>query len=122
MKTVPLTARPVRPVRALAMNSIHFPEMLHRMPDLAQRWVGVLTDRVRSFTVVSQERQNLAALGKLPAGLAHELNNPPPAARRSAGALRDCLARVRQVGGSSPIGPDDCAGLAKREEEIRASL
>src|SRR5260221_4343439 len=122
MKTVPLRARAVRPVRALAMNSIHFFEMLHRMPDLAQRLVGVLTDRVRSFTVVSQERQKLAALGKLSAGLAHELNNPSAAARRSAGALRDCLARVRQVGRSSTIGPDDCAALAKREEEIRASL
>src|SRR5260221_4233875 len=122
MKTVPLTARAVRPVRALAMNSIHFPEMLHRMPDLAQRLVGVLTDRVRSFTVVSQERQKLAALRKLSAGLAHELHNPSAAARRSAGALRDCLASLRPVGRSSTIGPDDCAALAKREEEIRASL
>ena len=121
MKIVPLTARAVRPVRALAMNSKHFPEMLHRMPDLAQRLVGVLTDRVRSFTVVSQERQKLAALGKLSAGLAHELNNPSAAARRSAGALRDCLARVRQVGRSSTIGPDDCAALAKREAKERAS-
>jgi len=122
MKIVPLTARAVRPVRALAMNSQHFPEMLHRMPDLAQRLVGVLTDRVRSFTVVNQEREKLAALGKLSAGLAHELNNPSAAARRSAGALRDCLERLRQVGRSSTIGPDDCAVVAKREEEIRAAL
>jgi CRP-like cAMP-binding protein len=122
MKVVPLTARSVRPVHALALNSKDFPEMLHRMPELAERLVGVLTDRVRSFTMVSQERQKLAALGKLSAGLAHELNNPSAAARRSAGALRDCLARVRQVGRSSTIGPDDCAALAKREEEIRACL
>lgn len=122
MKVVPLTARAVRPIHALAMNSKHFPEMLHRMPDLAQRLVGVLTDRVRSFTVVNQEREKLAALGKLSAGLAHELNNPAAAARRSAGALRDCLERLRQVGRSSTIGPDDCARLAKREEEIRAAL
>jgi signal transduction histidine kinase len=122
MKAVPMTARSVRPVHALALNSKDFPEMLHRMPELAERLVGVLTDRVRSFTMVSQERQKLAALGKLSAGLAHELNNPSAAARRSAGALRDCLARVRQVGRSSTIGPDDCAALAKREEEIRASL
>jgi len=122
MKVVPLTARAVGPVHALAMNSKHFPEMLHRMPDLAQRLVGVLTDRVRTFTVVNQEREKLAALGKLSAGLAHELNNPSAAARRSAGALRDCLERLRQVGRSSTIGPDDCAVLAKREEEIRTAL
>ena len=122
MRTVPMTARAVTPMHFLTLHSSHFPEMLHRIPMLAQHLVGVLTDRVRTFTRATQEREKLAALGKLSAGLAHELNNPSAAARRSAGALRDCLARLRQVGRSSTIGPDDCALLAKREEEIRATL
>src|SRR5260370_6846681 len=88
MKTVPLTARALTPLHALTLHSSHFPEMLHRMPVLAQRLVGVLTDRVRSFTLVSQEREKLAALGKLSAGLSHQLNNPSAGAPRPAGALR----------------------------------
>jgi signal transduction histidine kinase len=54
--------------------------------------------------------------------LAHELNNPSAAARRSASALRDCLKRLREVSSSSTIGPENCSALAKREEEIRAAL
>ena len=122
MKKVPMTARATTPFRALYLHSSHFPELLQRIPALAARIVGVLTDRVRTFTQATQEREKLAALGKLSAGLAHELNNPSAAARRSASALRDCLQRLRDVSRSSVLGTDDCAALAKREEQIRAAL
>src|SRR4029077_3699634 len=66
MKTIPMTPRAVTPMHLLTLHAQHFPEMLHRMPLLAQRLVGVLTDRVRTYTLASQQREKLAALGNLP--------------------------------------------------------
>ena len=122
MKTFSVTGRAVLPVRALAFPAGKFPELFQRMPELSQRLVGLLTDRVRNVTREEQQREKLAALGKLSAGLAHELNNPSAAARRSAASLRDCLQRLRVAGRSTSLGPEDCGLLAKREEEIRSAL
>ena len=122
MKTFGVTGRAVLPIHSLAFPAAKFPELFHRMPELSQRLVGLLTDRVRNVTREEQQREKLAALGKLSAGLAHELNNPSAAARRSAAALRDCLARLREAGRTSRLGPDDCGQLAQHEEQIRAEL
>ena len=122
LKVISVTGRAVVPSHYLAFHVSHFEEMFHRLPELVRRLVGLLADRVRSVTRQEQQHEKLAALGKLSAGLAHELNNPSAAARRSAAALRDCLARLRDSARNTEIGPEDCALLAKRGEEIRASL
>ncbi len=122
MKTFAVTGRAVLPIHSLAFPAAKFPELFQRMPELSQRLVGLLTDRVRNVTREEQQREKLAALGKLSAGLAHELNNPSAAARRSAASLRDCLQRLRIAGRSSRLGPEDCGLLAQREEEIRSAL
>jgi signal transduction histidine kinase len=71
--------------------------MLRRMPVLTARFVALITDRVRETTRADQQREKLASLGKLSAGLAHELNNPAAAARRAAAGMGEILASARET-------------------------
>lgn len=122
MTHVTVTGRADEPARVVQFPGKLFQEMLHRMPALGQRLVGILTDRVRETTRGEQQRDKLAALGKLSAGLAHELNNPAAAAARSADALLSCLERLRQLESQSYLSEANCVGIAKVENELRAEL
>jgi signal transduction histidine kinase len=86
-----VTLRAIVPSRVLCLSTQHFPEMISRFPALVQRLVGVLSDRVREITQIDERHDKLMALGKLSAGLAHELNNPAAAARRAAQQLGESL-------------------------------
>ena len=80
---------------SLQIHQDLFPEMLAAIPSMAQRCVSTLMDRVREVTRMEQQAEKLAALGKLAANLAHELNNPASAAQRSASSL---FSELRQYG------------------------
>ena len=91
----PSTIRAVTALRAAKFPKDLFGEMLERIPVLGGRLVGLLSDRIRESTKADQQHEKLVALGKLSAGLAHELNNPAAAARRAADTLRESVNSFR---------------------------
>jgi len=95
MTSFTVTGRAVTEVRVLRFPVRLFPEMIQRMPLLVQRLVNIMSDRVRETTTADQQQDKLMALGKLSAGLAHELNNPAAAATRAANDLVATLADLR---------------------------
>ena len=95
MTELQVTGRAVTDVRLLRFPVSLFPEMMQRMPVLVQRLVGIMSDRVRESTTLDQQQDKLMALGKLSAGLAHELNNPAAGATRAANDLIETLKQLR---------------------------
>ncbi len=79
---------------ALLFHKSDFPEIMEAIPSFAQRVVSTLLDRVREVTRIEQQSEKLAALGKLAANLAHELNNPSSAAQRAASGILTELASI----------------------------
>ena len=121
MKQFTVTGRAVRDSRILRFPASLFPEMVQRMPELTKRLVGVLADRVREATRLEQQRDRLAGLGKLSAGLAHELNNPASAAKRAASQLRETLKRIKDAShelGRRELTPTQRAEIEKLESSF----
>ncbi|MGA8285284.1 MAG: ATP-binding protein [Candidatus Sulfotelmatobacter sp.] len=100
---------------ALRFSKSKFPELIQKMPVLTQRLVGLMSDRIRETTRLEQQRDRLASLGKLSAGLAHELNNPASAAKRAASQLREILKKIRDA--SLELGRRDLSAAQKSEIE-----
>src|SRR5579863_2260723 len=97
MKRFTVSGRAQTDSRALRFSSSLFPELVQKMPELTQRLVGLMSDRIRETTRLEQQRDRLAGLGKLSAGLAHELNNPASAAKRATSQLREILKRIKEA-------------------------
>jgi signal transduction histidine kinase len=97
MKQFTVSLRAETDTWALRFPASLFPDLVQKMPELTKRLVGLMSDRIREVTRMEQQRDRLASLGKLSAGLAHELNNPASAAKRAASQLRDILKRIRDA-------------------------
>src|SRR5271155_4141506 len=115
MKQFTVGGRAVTDSRALRFPASLFPELVQKMPELTKRLVGLMADRIRETTRMEQQRDRLASLGKLSAGLAHELNNPASAAKRAASQLRDVLKKIRDA--SHELGSRDLTVAQNAEIE-----
>ncbi len=121
MKVFTFGSRALTDCRILRYPASNFHELVLKMPELTERLVGMMTDRVRETTRREQQRDRLAALGKLSAGLAHELNNPASAAKRAASQLRDILQKIRDA--AHELGRRDLTPTQKAEiEKLEACI
>jgi signal transduction histidine kinase len=121
MKQFTVTGRAVTDGRLLRFPTSLFTELVQRMPELTKRLVGLLSDRIREATRFEQQRDRLASLGKLSAGLAHELNNPASAANRATSQLRTILKKIKDA--SHELGKRDLTSAQKSEiEKMEASF
>jgi CRP-like cAMP-binding protein len=95
----------------LMVHESHFPEMVHLCPEFTALTVHEMLDRARRFNASDLQDEKMISLGKLAAGLAHELNNPASSTIRGAKSLlatleeSDAASAVSCVSGSSRLGP-----------------
>src|SRR5260370_39955893 len=69
MKQFTVTGRAITDGRVLRFPAALFPDLVQKMPELAKRLVGLMSDRIRETTRIEQQRDRLSSLRKLSSAL-----------------------------------------------------
>src|SRR4030095_1631811 len=91
MKVYAGYAYAVGKLKRYSLHKKYFQELELLNPELIQRLIGYMTERAKSFATTQLQHEKIAALGKLAAGIAHEMNNPASAINRISAELSNRL-------------------------------
>lgn len=91
MKNSPGKSISVGKLRVVGLHKDHFSELEQLNSNFVQKLIGYMTERAKAFATVQLQHEKVSALGKLSAGIAHELNNPASAINRIASELKTRL-------------------------------
>ncbi|MCX6466258.1 MAG: ATP-binding protein [Pseudonocardiales bacterium] len=94
-RTYPASVRAITDSCLLALPAGEFAAQFQQWFPMAVHLLEGMILGLRKGGQITAERERLLALGKLSAGLTHELNNPAAAAGRAADALRDKVEGMR---------------------------
>lgn len=86
-----VTSRAIMPTRLMILDIDTFRQMFTAAPEFSVRVMKIAGERMAGAANISVQQEKMAALGKLSAGLAHELNNPASAVRRASQNLQELL-------------------------------
>ena len=103
--------------RVAVVASEDFKRLAFAQPSIHQRVMRQVAPVMSRVTEREQNRERLASLGTMAAGLAHELNNPAAAARRAAAQLTEALDAI-----GSALGSFVEAGVEREDAERLVAL
>src|SRR5262249_4736038 len=80
-----------QPSEIFVVHRDNLTALIAECPELTSILVHVMLDRARAFTSSDLQAEKMVSLGKLSAGLAHDVNNPAAAIASSSKSLRDAM-------------------------------